>query len=253
VIGKLFRRRLRKEGRLAREILERYCAPPNKREPIGKDYSNTDFGRLYFEHRGRAVHKWVHYLPIYERYFAPFRGEAITFLEIGVSNGGSLDLWRKFFGERATIYGIDVKAECAERVTAPNQVRIGSQDDPEFLRRIVSEMGGALDIVLDDGSHIGRHQIKSFDVLFPFLRDNGLYIIEDMHTSYWRGLHEGQYGKASTAIGFLKGMIDDMHAWYHERGARTPAKTEVGAIHIYDSLAIIEKTRRLEPMHIKIS
>jgi hypothetical protein len=238
------------EGRLCLERVARYKVPPERRHEFAGEHS-TALGRLFFEHHGRTVHKWLHYLPLYERHFSPLRGQAIGFLEIGVGEGGSLDLWRKYLGPQATIFGIDVVAQCASCVTPPNQVRIGSQDDRTFLRGVVAEMG-ALNVVLDDGSHIGRHQRTSFEVLFPLLSYGGLYVIEDIATSYWRGFHQGGYRKRGTAIEQVKQMIDDMHAWYHDRVPETLAKSEVGAIHVYDQIVVIEKARRNEPRHIRI-
>lgn len=205
--------------------------------PESADGALTD---LFFAQQGRRVHKWVHYLGIYERYLKGYRGSDIKMLEIGVNKGGSLDLWRDYFGPSAKIFGIDIDPECANHVTAPNQVRIGSQDDPAFLKRVVEELG-APDIILDDGSHIGRHQRASFDVLFPLLKDNGLYIIEDMHSAYWHGLYEGGFRCKGTAIEHVKEMIDDMHAWYHNHATVSPARDRIGAIHVHDSITIIEK------------
>lgn len=189
--------------------------------------------------RGRGVHKWLHYLPVYERVFAPFRDKAVM-LEIGVCYGGSLDLWRRYFGPDATLFGIDINPECADRVTAPNQVRIGSQADPDFLRSVVSEMGRP-NIVLDDGSHVGEHQISSFRTLWPLLEVGGVYIIEDMHTHYWEGMGGG--------FDLVKALIDDMHGWYHEQPSQYAPREELGAIHIHDSIVVIEKTRRQPPRH----
>src|SRR5690606_38439568 len=82
--------------------------------------------RVYLEHRGRTAHKWVHYLNLYERYLSQFRDREPVVLEIGVSDGGSLEIWREFFGPTATICGIDVNPHCAQVVDPPNLVRIGS-------------------------------------------------------------------------------------------------------------------------------
>jgi hypothetical protein len=211
----------------------------------------SDLERLFFENKGRLIHKWRHYLPIYERHFASYRNKPVRMLEIGVSKGGSLDLWRRYFGPEATIFGIDVNAECLSAVDPPNQVRIGSQADPEFLRSTVDEMG-IPDIVLDDGSHIAKHQQVSFEILFPLLREGGIYVIEDLHTSYWPLPYGGGHRRSGTAIEQVKTMIDDMHAWYHNRRATTPGKNHIGAIHIYDSIVVIEKQRRDKPTHIVV-
>jgi hypothetical protein len=232
------------------EIMDSLRIDPQKKDVLASQITGT-LAETFFKHKGRVVHKWVHYLEIYERYFAQYRNTPVRMLEIGVFKGGSLEMWREYFGEAATIFGIDINPDCAGYVTAPNQVRIGSQDDPLFLKRVMSEMGTP-DIVLDDGSHIGRHQRKSFDTLFPLIKAGGLYVIEDLHTSYWPEGFAGGYRRDSTAIGHIKQMIDDMHAWYHNCPATTPAKTDIGAIHIYDSIAFIEKQRRQQPGHIQV-
>lgn len=211
----------------------------------------SELAKLFFAHDGRLIHKWTHYFPHYERHFGPYRGAPVRMLEIGVFQGGSLELWRKYFGPDAVIYGIDVDPVCADRVSPPNQVRIGSQEDPDFLRAVVAEMGG-LDIVLDDGSHIGRHQRAGFASLFPALRKGGVYAIEDLHTSYWPGPSgvEGGYRRAGTGIELVKTLIDDMHARFHRRGVRFAA--DIAGIHVYDSIVFIEKGRPAAGGHVQV-
>jgi len=167
-------------------------------------------------------------------------------LEIGVLEGGSLDLWRAYLGPSAVLFGIDIDPQCAAKVTPPSQVRIGSQDDPDFLREVISEMGEP-DIILDDGSHVGRHQEASFRTLFPLLKNGGVYVIEDLHTAYWPGEWEGGYRRSGTAIEFVKQLIDDMHAWHHSKGETLASKAEIGNIHIADSIVFIEKCQVAHP------
>jgi cephalosporin hydroxylase len=210
----------------------------------------SPLARSFLSHRGRIAHKWVHYCEVYEPHFARFVGSEVKLLEIGVSQGGSLELWRDYFGEQATIFGIDIDPACRTRYDPPNQVRIGSQDDPDFLRSVVAEMGG-IDLVIDDASHIGRHQRASFKALFPLLNEGGLYVIEDLLTSYWPGHFEGGYRRPGTGIELIKGLIDDMHADFHDHsgGLAGPA---IPAIHVYSSTAVIEK-RTYGPMgHFRI-
>jgi hypothetical protein len=241
---------------LPEEILARMRIDPHDKDAAA-DQTTGALAEVFFRHRGRVVDKWVHYLEIYERHFAPYCNTPVKMLEIGVFKGGSLELWREYFGETATLFGIDVDPRCAGYVTAPNQVRIGSQDDPMFLKNVILEMGTP-DIVLDDGSHIGHHQRSSFDTLFPLLSPCALYVIEDLHTSYWPGSvgggyrFAGGYRRENTAIGHIKQMIDDMHAWYHNSPVATSAKTDIGAIHVYDSIVVIEKKRRQQPGHIQV-
>ena len=120
---------------------------------------------IFVNNEGYPVHKWHHYIPIYERYFSSFRDQPLRFLEIGVFRGGSLKMWREYFGPEAVIYGVDNDPQCARYDGQHGEVRIGSQDDEKFLLSVVEEMGG-VDIVLDDGSHQVKHLKKSFNVLF---------------------------------------------------------------------------------------
>ena len=205
--------------------------------------------KVYAEHKGRILHKWVHYLDVYERYFAQYRGKPLRMLEIGVSQGGSLEMWRSYFGPEATIVGIDINPQSATCVDPPNQVRIGSQADPQFLKSIIDEMG-APDIILDDGSHVAEHQTASFRALFPLLKDGGLYVIEDLHTSYWDGCFGGGYQRRGTAIELAKQLVDDMHHWYH--GEAVALSTDVEAVHNHDSIVVIEKRRAKQPMHLHV-
>jgi len=220
------------------------------REEAEKRRSGGDLENIFFSGRCRLVHKWDDYFQVYEKYFAPYRGTDVTIIEIGVSQGGSLDMWREYFGATATIYGLDIDSDCAKRVTAPNQVRIGSQADPTFLDAIVEESGPP-DIVLDDGSHFGHHQIASFRSLWPALKDGGVYVIEDTHTSYWPG-HHGGYGRRDTAIGLAKILLDDMHGAYHDQKLHYVQDDEVLGVHIYERMIVIEKQRKKSPGHIKI-
>ena len=179
---------------------------------------------IFFGNTGPGIFKWMHYLPIYQRIFGPFVGRPLRFLEIGVLAG---------YGGTA------------------GQVRIGSQADPDFLRAVVTEMGG-VDIVLDDGSHVASHQRASYEVLFPLLEDGGLYVIEDLHTSYWPD-YEGGLKRAGTGIEFLKDLIDQMHRHYFTRGANlAEAMLPVQSIQFFDSIAVLEK-RAQHPRRLAIA
>lgn len=213
--------------------------------------ADSELARMVFEKHGRVVDKWTHYPAVYDRHFSKYRGTGIKMLEIGVFKGGSLELWRDYFGPSATIFGVDINPDCKNFVDAPNQVRIGSQDDHEFLKSVVSEMGG-VDIILDDGSHIASHQSASFRALFPLLKTGGLYCIEDVHTAYWPGSYEGGYQRPGTAIELAKGIIDDMHSWYHAQGEQWVPATEVLAVHVYDSICVIEKGQKKRPESIRV-
>lgn len=199
---------------------------------------------IFFATQETVVEKWLHYLPVYDALFTPYIGTNVAMLEIGVWNGGSLSMWRKFFGPDANLFGIDVNPECSRFDGQSASVRIGSQDDPKFLRGIVKEMG-KLDVVLDDGSHIASHQRASYEALFPLLSEGGLYIIEDLHGAYYPHM-EGGWRRAGSAIEFLKDKIDDMHRHYIEPGRNnSESLPPIESIQFFDSIAVVRKRRQL--------
>jgi Methyltransferase domain len=212
----------------------------------------TPMHRAFYENAGSVVHKWRHYLSIYDRHLSRYRGTQVRFLELGVYRGGSLRMWRKYFGDSAIIFGIDIDESCRRYNGEAGQVRIGSQDDPKFLKSVVDEMGG-IDVVLDDGSHVASHQKASFDILFPLVSSRGTYICEDTHTAYWRGTHEGGYRRGTTFIERAKLLIDDLHGEFHRRSLSVPdAYRVISGVHFYNSIVVIEKSPQEPSIDIKI-
>ena len=212
---------------------------------------DSDLLDIYAQNTGTVVHKWHHYLPIYDRYFSRYRGTDFKFLEIGVSEGGSLDMWRKYFGEKATIFGIDINPDCAQFDGKSGQVRIGSQDDEAFLAATVAEMGG-VDVVLDDGSHHMDHIRKTLLALYPKVSQGGVYMIEDLHTIYWRRWGGGFRSKSNFWL-MLRELLDDMHHWYHDRDHNYPSVMDmISGVHIHDSIVVFEKDNVFKPVHSKV-
>ena len=162
-----------------------------------------------------------------------------------------MQLWREYFGQEATIFGIDIDENCAQFDGLAGQVRIGSQDDPEFLRSVVAEMGG-VDVILDDGSHHMDHIPKSLDALYPLLSEGGIYMIEDLHTSFWEqfggGLRsEGNFFRKVSSI------VEDMHHWYHGTKPSNPSLfNAVTGVHIHDSVVVFEKNQSHRPAHSRV-
>lgn len=219
-----------------------------------KDKYNFDGELLdiFLNNKKNIVHKWHHYIPLYDKYFDIFRNRQIRFLEIGVSKGGSLQMWRQYFGDQAIIFGIDINPECYKYNGHSAQVRIGSQVDENFLMSVVSEMGG-IDIVLDDGSHRMEHIEASLNILFPKLNNSGIYLIEDLHTSYWKDFGGG-FDKKSNFFNKIRNFIDDIHHWYHPLGYDDNSiGSFCSAIHIHDSIVVLEKNITHRPLHSEIS
>jgi hypothetical protein len=207
---------------------------------------------IFVENKDNAVQKWHHYIPLYDKYFSNFRRQPVRFLEIGVSKGGSLQMWRKYFGEDAIIFGIDIDPECAKYNGIAGEVRIGSQADADFLASVVAEMGG-IDIVLDDGSHRMDYTVATLRTLFPKLNNLGIYLIEDLHTAYWGGFGGG-LGKKSNFFNKIRDVIDDMHHWYHGADLKEQSISDsCSAIHIHDSVVVLEKNKVYSPVYSLVS
>lgn len=196
----------------------------------------------FFANPGRLIQKWHHYFEIYHRHFEAFRGRSPVVLEIGVFQGGSLQMWREYFGPGAQIVGIDVDPRCKQFEEAQIRVMIGDQADRAFLAQVRRELP-RIDIVIDDGGHFPAQQIASFEELYPHLQPNGVYLCEDTHTSYMAA-REGAYRKPGTFVEYSKGLIDRLYAWYSEQpeAFSVDALTRsTYALHFYDSVLVIEK------------
>jgi len=166
----------------------------------------------FLTNQGQIVHKRAHYFPVYERHLSRFVNQSVIMWEIGVSHGGSLQLWKRYLGPMAVIIGIDINEECKRNEDRHIHIRIGSQDDTTFLQGIIDEFGTP-DIILDDGSHIMGHITASSDYLYPRLNNNGLYLVEDLHTCYWPE-YGGGLRRPDSFIEHCKRLIDSLNAWY---------------------------------------
>jgi hypothetical protein len=203
------------------------------------------FGYFSSHRAGRVLDKWVHYFPIYTRHFAPYRGRPVRILEIGIYRGGSLDMWQWFFGDQVTLVGVDIDEAAKVAADPRHVVEIGDQTDPDFLRR-VSEKHGPFDIVIDDGGHEMRQQIVTAETLFPLLKDGGVFLVEDCHTSYWDSYDAGR-NKPGTFMEWAKQKLDDVNGW-HQPGPVDPIWTgQLDAVHCYDSVIVLDKKARFAP------
>lgn len=203
----------------------------------------NDVEKIVYEGQHRAISKWIHYLEAYDRFFSKYRGKKVKILEIGVYKGGSLQLWKKYFSKgsvQAQIYGIDINPECKELEEDNISIYIGSQEDREFLKKVKREIG-EVDIIIDDGGHTMNQQIVSFEELFDLLSENGTYLCEDTHTSYWKEFGGGYHG--NSFIEYSKGLIDGLHSQYLETDEfqANELTSQIKCVSFWDSMVFIEK------------
>jgi 23S rRNA U2552 (ribose-2'-O)-methylase RlmE/FtsJ len=207
--------------------------------------------RKYFDNNNdRIIHKWEHYFEIYDRHFSKYRNKEVVIVEIGVFQGGSLQMWKNYFGPQSKIYGIDIDPSCKKYEEENIEIFIGSQTDKKFLADLKNRIP-KIDILIDDGGHT-MHQIKtSFLELFDHVNDDGIYAIEDLHTSYWIDYGGGLKRKGSFNE-FSKNIIDSIHAWHSRQSYFQMDKytKTVHSMHYYDSITIVEKRIMKAPISL---
>ncbi|AUS79936.1 class I SAM-dependent methyltransferase [Actinoalloteichus sp. AHMU CJ021] len=186
----------------------------------------------------------------YAEHFRRLADEPVRLLEIGVggyddptAGGASLRMWQRYF-RRGLVYGLDIHDKSTIRGPRMRTIR-GDQNDPEFLGRLAEELG-PFDVVIDDGSHVNEHVSTSFDALFPHVREGGIYVIEDMHTSYWEGFGGGPPGSGvtGTSVERVKALLDGLNLLeYRSLDEHTPSMTEryVSGVHCYRNIAFVDK------------
>lgn len=190
------------------------------------------------------------YYEAYTNMFSTFNcNDKLTILEIGVRGGGGLYSLKEYF-PNATIIGIDIDNNCKQWESAEDNifVRIGDQSDVNFLQSIANEFK-SFDIIIDDGSHVCDHQIKSFEFLFLKLNYNGLYAVEDIHTSYWRDFYDTKNLSAVDYFKNLSAMPTKRWACNTARSIVEPIQElneieyYVESVHFYDSICFIRKVK----------
>jgi hypothetical protein len=194
------------------------------------------------------------YTAPYSRHFRRVRYRRNRVLEIGVGGyesrdiGGSLRIWRDYF-PRSQIFGLDIHDKDVRLGPRVRFVR-GDQSSNEDLGRLLAEMDGPPDIVIDDGSHFVGHALASLATLFPRMPRGGIYAIEDLSTSYWTDWGGAIPAPESSAVGLVKGLVDAVQdndptfswSWAWVGPAPQPHwLADVDALHVYPGLAVLEK------------
>ncbi len=210
-------------------------------ESIDRPDQSNPLRLLFDAHKeGPGIWRWHHYFDIYHRHLGRFRGRAVRVLEIGIYSGGSLEMWRNYFGPRCEVYGIDIEPACKAYESDGVRVFIGDQGDRNFWSRFKYEVQ-AVDIVIDDGGHLPEQQIVTFEELLPHLRPGGVYICEDIH------------GTLNTFAAYVYGSAQNLNA--SDRGqenaennerrlvySASPFQSAVRSVHLYPFVTIVERT-----------
>ena len=211
--------------------------PPASPEPSAE----SNALRSYFEaHRdGRGIYKGRHYFDLYVRHLERFVGREVVVVEVGVYSGGSLEMWRSYFGERATIHGVDIQEACRVYEGDGVHIHIGDQADPAFWRRFKQDVP-VIDVLIDDGGHHPNEMRVTFEELFPIIRPGGVYICEDI-------INDNEF------LAYLGGLAEHLMSYrsvpLDEPGVASAANSfqrAVQSIHYYPFVGVVERT--LEPV-----
>lgn len=179
------------------------------------------------------------YFDTYEELFARFQSKPITFVEVGVLNGGSLFMWKQFFGPRARIIGIDLNPGAKKWTEHGFEIYVGSQSDPNFWESIKASVG-PIDILLDDGGHTYPQQIITTELMLDSIADDGLLVVEDTHTSYMQGFGDPRM----SFINYTKVWIDKINSRFGKfQRVKEQSDTRVWSIEFFESIVAF-KIRR---------
>jgi hypothetical protein len=218
---------------------------------------------LFDRGTGGRCSKWRHYFEIYERYFSKFKNTDCSYLEIGVSGGGSLEIFREYLGQQARILGVDLNPACKQWEREGIEILIGDQGNADFMGQAVAPKG-PFDIIIDDGGHVPDQQLVTFLTLFPQLKEGGVYLVEDLHTTFWLGGQASRFG--INFYDFARGLVEKLSLYHVDqrlmerysipREQRTDAvsfdnfaASDIFGIHFYDSVIVFEKRKRIEPLN----
>lgn len=244
-----------------------------------QDRASSDYFTAFDEAK-KGFAKPAHYLERYREYFSSFANREIALLELGVFEGESLEFFSKVLPE-AHIFGVDLR-KCEKKFTSPNvKTYQGSQEDPLLIHHILTENDlRQFDIVIDDCSHMGSLTLNSFNLLYPFLKPGGLYVIEDWGTGYWPSWPDGKKFKAGNHLaclprlpqwlrsrlcalplrlrflterfrshhagmpGVVKHLVDEvaMGDITNERGLKTGISPKIDYLHIYPGIVFMRKS-----------
>lgn len=199
----------------------------------------NDLELYYHNTKERAFTKYLHYLDVYDKHCSIFRGKSPCVVEIGIGHGGSLQMWKHYFGKGAKIYGIDIQERFAFKEDQIEPI-IGDQKDINFLNYLKTNLP-KIDVLIDDGSHFSQDQIVTFENLFPHMNDHGIYACEDLHYAYRPEFYKNSNMKFTDYLRDLADYITgERKDWIEHERLRTVVPLVKG-VYFYVSIDLVEK------------
>lgn len=166
-------------------------------------------------------------------------GTQFTFVEVGVLDGGSLFMWRDFFGNKARIIGIDLNPSALKWAESGFEIYIGDQTDKNFWENFYKRVGN-VDVLLDDGGHMNDQQTVTVLASLPHINDGGILMVEDTCTSYMKFDAFKKY----SFISHMKREIDSLHSRSPELDSLDTGFTDnVHSITFFENICVISVDR----------
>lgn len=125
------------------------------------------------------------YLDAYEKVLQSITVKNL--LEIGIAGGQSLKMWSEYYPD-AKIIGIDINSNFD--IMLPNVETLLMNQQNTSRLQILQDFY-SFDVIIDDGSHVWGDQMRTFFALFPLMKSGSVYIMEDVHTSYFSSYNDG--------------------------------------------------------------
>lgn len=186
--------------------------------------------------------KYKNYFEIYDQLFNSYINKKIIFVEIGVFQGGSLQMWRKFFGNKARIIGIDINPEAKRFEKDGFEIFIGNQSNTNFWNNFFKKVG-KVDIILDDGGHTNKQQIITTVNCIKYIKDYGKLVVEDVHTSY-----QGEFDNPQkySFINYSKKIIDEINFRFPNLGNFNHSLNKyIHSIFFFESIVCFNVNKKL--------
>jgi SAM-dependent methyltransferase len=187
--------------------------------------------------QGNGIWKWMHYFDIYHNHFKKFIGREVHIMEVGIYSGGSLAMWKNYFGPGCKVYGVDIEEACLSYQDDNTKVFIGDQEDRGFWAR-VRQAAPSIDILIDDGGHHPEQQRVTLEEMLPHLRSGGVYLCEDIH------------GDKNLFASFVYGLASNLNSTIWTKASQdvtalcsetNSLQKSIRGVYLYPLVAVIEK------------
>jgi len=196
---------------------------------------NSEIYELFMNSE-RHSSKWSGYFQVYDQIFEKFKNKKITFVEVGTGNGGSLSVWKKYFSKDSRIIGIDFNPEAKKLENYGFEIYIGNQTKKDFWDSFYNKVG-KVDIILDDGGHKNLQQVSTVHYSLPYIKDEGLIVVEDTHTSFMKK----EFGNPSrySFINFCNLVVSSIHKRCNILGGKLNSYSEkIFPVVFYESIVV---------------